>query len=116
MRAIGLLALLAMTGCSGTMVQEEHKLNAIITADFSSGDLSLACRESSSGTCHMLLTGKDGPVRISASAGASENASNIAPGTQFCIGDTPPADRCQLQALRGGEQIFRMQTRRTTSN
>lgn len=100
-----LVGALLLAGCSTKT--EEHKVSLVLDADFASGKLLLKCRESSSGSCHVLVAGGGQPVRLTAAAGASAEATGAAEGAQYCAGATEPQNGCQLRPLSNGEQIYR---------
>lgn len=101
------LAAVLLAGCSTKT--EKQNVSLILEADFASGKLMLTCRESSSGSCHVLVAGGNGgAVRLTAAKGATaENATGAAEGARFCAGASAPQNGCRLTVLRDGEQIFR---------
>jgi hypothetical protein len=106
MNKMMLAALVLLAGCSGKT--EKHNVSLVLEADFASGRLMLTCRESSSGSCHVLVAGKGEPVRLSAAKGAmAESPSGAADGARFCAGESEPQNACRLTVLRDGENIFR---------
>ncbi|MBB4100197.1 hypothetical protein [Sphingomonas kyeonggiensis] len=102
-----LLALVLLAGCSAGKT-EKRNISLVLDADFTTGRLLLTCRDSTSGTCHVLVAGSGEPVRLSAAKGSTnEAASGAAEGARFCVGETEPQNGCQLTVLRNGEQIYR---------
>jgi hypothetical protein len=109
-----LLALLVLAGCSGKT--EKRNISLVLDADFATGKLLLNCRDSSSGTGHVLVAGSGEPVRLSAAKGATATAaSGAAEGARFCAGESEPQNGCQLTVLRNGEQIYRSSQVKTES-
>ena len=104
MRWIWLPALLVM-GCA--QQAENGNLRATLRADFGGGTVELACTESSSGTCHVLIVAGDKTLRLSAAAGGKARESGVGDGAQYCIGTAEPRNGCKLRPLRDGEQIYR---------
>jgi len=115
MKKTMLVALALLAGCSAGKT-EKQSVNLILTADFANGNLVLNCRDSSSGTCHVLVAGSKEPVRLSAAKGATaEAASGAGEGARFCAGATEPQNGCRLNILRDGEQIYRASEVKTES-
>lgn len=113
-KGIALAALALLAGCSGKT--EKREVNLVLNADFASGKLLLQCRESTSGSCHVLVAGSGEPVRLTAAKGESaENPTGAAEGARFCAGESAPQNGCRLTVLRDGEQIFRASEVKTES-
>ncbi len=104
MKRIVLLALAAAAACAPA---SKHNVSVVIDADFTTGKVTLTCRDSSSGTCHVLFATAGEPVRLSAAKGASAEANGLGDGARFCVGDAAPGNGCKLSPLRDGEQIIR---------
>ncbi|MEP9359423.1 hypothetical protein [Sphingomonas sp. KR3-1] len=113
MNKFGVLALVLLAGCSAKT--EKQQVSLVLDADFASGKLILTCRDSSSGTCHVLVAGSGQPVRISAPKGGTGEATGAADGAQYCVGSSAPESGCQLHPLKQGEQIFRASEVKTQS-
>jgi hypothetical protein len=106
MNKAALLALLVLAGCSAKT--EKRNISLVLDADFATGKLLLNCRDSSSGSCHVLVAGSGEPVRLSAAKGETATSpAGAAEGARFCVGATEPQNGCQLTVLRDGEQIYR---------
>ncbi len=105
MRAIGMAALLALAGCGGR--SETRSLSLVLDSDLAAGKATLTCRQSSSGTCHVLFVTGDKTLRLSAAAGSKAEINGVSADTQLCTGDSAPANGCRLTPLRDGEQIVR---------
>lgn len=116
MNKMMLAGLVLLAGCS-TQTQKQS-VSLILDADLASGKLMLTCRDSSSGTCHVLVAGGNGgAVRLSAAKGATaENPSGAADGARFCAGASEPQNGCRLTVLRDGENIFRSSAVQTQSH
>jgi hypothetical protein len=113
MKKILLVAVVLLAGCSAKT--EKQSVSLVLDADFTSGKLVLTCRDSSSGTCHVLVAGNGQPVRISAPKGGTGEATGAAEGAQYCVGSSAPESGCQLHPLKQGEQIFRASEIKTES-
>lgn len=110
-----LVALALLAGCSAKT--EKHNVSLVLEADFASGKLMLTCRDSSSGSCYVLVAGSGEPVRLTAAKGAmAESPKGAAEGAQFCAGESEPQNKCRLTVLRDGEQIFRSSEVKTESH
>lgn len=114
-KGIALAALVLLAGCSTKTVKQN--VSMVLDADFASGKLMLNCRDSSSGTCHVLVAGGNGgAVRLSAAKGATaENPTGAADGARFCAGASAPENGCRLTVLRDGENIYRASEVKTES-
>lgn len=112
-KGMALLALVLLAGCSTQT--EKHNVSMVLDADFTTGKLLLKCRESSSGTCHVLVAGAGQPVRISAAKGESAEGDGAGEGARFCAGPNAPQNGCRLTVLRDGEQIYRSSEVKTES-
>ena len=99
------LPVLLVAGCA--QPSENGNLRATLRADFGEGTVELACTESSSGTCHVLIVAGDRTLRLSAAAGEKAREEGVGDGAQYCIGTAEPRSGCKLQPLRDGEQIYR---------
>ncbi|NYT42665.1 hypothetical protein HZY97_17965 [Sphingomonas sp. R-74633] len=109
MNKMMLVPLALLAGCSAAKTEKQN-VSLVLEADFASGKLMLTCRESSSGSCHVLVAGANGspPVRLSAAKGAmAESANGAGEGARFCAGASEPENGCRLTVLRDGEQIYR---------
>lgn len=104
-KGMALLALVLLAGCSTKT--EKQNVSLVLNADFTTGKLLLKCRESSSGTCHVLVAGAREPVRISAAKGENAEGDGAGEGARFCAGASAPQNGCRLTELRDGENIFR---------
>ena len=114
MKKLMLAGLVLLAGCSAKT--EKHNVSLVLDADFASGKLMLTCRDSSSGSCHVLVAGSGEPVRLTAAKGAmAESAKGAAEGAQFCAGESEPQNKCRLIVLRNGENIFRASEVKTES-
>ena len=105
-KALTLASLALLVGWSPSKTQKQN-ISLILDADFTTGRLLLKCRESSSGTCHVLVAGAREPVRISAAEGESAGGDGAGDGARFCAGASAPQNGCRLTELRDGENIFR---------
>ncbi|WHU01162.1 hypothetical protein [Sphingomonas sp. NIBR02145] len=115
-KGMALLGLALLAGCSGATTTEKQSVNLVLDADFTTGTLLLTCRDSSSGSCHVLVAGSGEPVRLSAEKGkTAESATGAAEGARFCAGGAEPQNGCSLTPLRDGEQIYRSSRVKTES-
>ncbi|WP_342250687.1 hypothetical protein [Sphingomonas sp. OTU376] len=115
-KGMALLGLALLAGCSGATTTEKQSVSLVLDADFTTGTLLLTCRDSSSGSCHVLVAGSGEPVRLSAEKGkTAESATGAAEGTRFCAGGAEPQNGCSLTPLRDGEQIYRSSRVKTES-
>jgi len=114
-KGMALAALVVLAGCSAKT--EKQNVSLVLDADFASGKLMLTCRDSSSGSCHVLVAGgSGGAIRLSAAKGTTaENATGAADGARFCAGGSEPQNGCRLIVLRDGENIFRASEVKTES-
>ncbi|MDQ0248082.1 hypothetical protein J2W22_000129 [Sphingomonas kyeonggiensis] len=101
-----LLALVLLAGCSAAKT-EKQSVSLVLDADFTTGKLLLNCRDSSSGTCHVLVAGSGEPVFLSAAKGTTSEGDGAKDGARFCAGTAVPQNGCSLTVLRNGEQIYR---------
>lgn len=114
MNKMMLAALALLAGCSTQT--EKHNVSLMLEADFASGKLMLTCRDSSSGSCHVLVAGSGEPVRLTAAKGQTAQAeTGAADGARFCAGESEPQNGCRLTVLRDGENIFRSSEVKTQS-
>ncbi|MGK6319317.1 hypothetical protein [Sphingomonas sp. DT-204] len=100
-----LMAAAALGGCdSGS-----HQLRAeVVLSD--SGQLTLTCKQSSSGECHGLVLGTT-QQRAVAKPGASATIDGVVPGSRFCADDVAPQpNKCDLKELTTGTMIISRQT------
>lgn len=109
MRVIILAALLA-AGCTHS---EKQSVNALLEADRAHGNVTMTCRESSSGACHALFVTGDKTDRLSAPAGKVAQLSGITTDTQYCLEAEPPQNGCKMSPLEDGQQIVRSESART---
>jgi hypothetical protein len=115
MKKMMLVALALLAGCS-TTTTEKHNVSLVLEADFASGKLLLNCRDSSSGSCHVLVAGSGEPVRLSAAKGeTAESPRGAGDGARFCAGGSEPQNGCRLTVLRDGKNIFRSSEVKTES-
>lgn len=97
---------LLVAGCGSP---GKHNLHATLDADRESGNVTMMCTESGSGTCYgLFVTGSD-VARISAAVGTSSGTSGITGETRYCLDVSEPANGCTLKPLAAGEQIVRQQ-------
>lgn len=104
-RAAALAALpLLLAGCG----ERTRLVDAVITADLEAGEATVACRDSSSGACHLLFVTEVTTIPAEAKKGETASVEGLSSFTRYCIGDSAPrpAD-CKPQQLRNGEQIVR---------
>ena len=99
---------LLLTACGG---KTERSMHAELDADFAKGEVLLACKESSSGTCHALFLVDTERKTVEAAAGASVSAAGIGEGAYYCVDVAPPdTAKCRPRALNSGKQIVRSST------
>ncbi len=104
---------LVLAGCSGGTTTEHKSVRAVLDADFTRGDATLTCTESTSGACHALFVTGDKADRVSAAVGANVAAHGLGDGTRYCIGTEAPQNGCSLRPLRDGQEIYRGRSTRT---
>lgn len=104
MRAALALALL-LGGCAEL---GERKVDAMIEAKLEAGEALITCRESSSGTCHVVFVTEATRITAQAKQGETGSASGLSPTTRYCVDAAAPnPDGCRLKPLREGQQIAR---------
>ena len=85
----------------------DRNISVMFETDFQKGTVTLTCRDSSSGTCYALFVFKDDVKRLEVPKGSAATATEIVDFTRYCVGDTAPADGCDLKPLTEGQQIIR---------
>jgi hypothetical protein len=107
MRPIIPLAALALTlAACGTSKRSAVSLE--VNGDSASQAATITCKESTTGTCHVLFQSGTTTKRASAAAGTSATVSGLPAGTGFCGGYTPPElASCKPILLIDGHQVVR---------
>lgn len=103
---------LLVAGCGGK-VTKHQSVSAMLEADIPSGKVTLNCRASSTGACHLLLVTGDKIERLSADAGKAAIGAGATGATQFCLQESAPQNGCRLQPLSQGQQIVRSESKYT---
>jgi hypothetical protein len=79
-----------------------------VNGDIANESAAITCKESTSGTCHVLFQTGTTTKRASAAAGASTTVAGLPAGTSFCGGYTPPElASCKPVVLLSGHQVVR---------
>lgn len=109
MRPIALLTVLAvaatLTACGKS---ERSAVSLEVNADPASETATITCKESTTGTCHVLFQTGTTTKRASAAAGARTTVAGLPAGTSFCGGYTPPElASCKPIVLVAGHQVVR---------
>ena len=104
MRVAWVAMALLVAGCGP---KGERSLDAVMTGDLQAGTLTMMCRESSSGTCHLLVQTGDKVVRVEAAKGTTTAATGLDDRSRYCLEPEAPADGCTLRPVPEGEQIVR---------
>lgn len=93
---------LTIGGCE----QPPRNLDAELDVNFTTGELLLSCRTSSSGTCYAVILDENRRMTVQAAAGATSSLGDVTDGMDYCVDvDTPDPARCHPRPLVSGKQI-----------
>jgi hypothetical protein len=107
MRPILAVAALALT-LAACGKSERSAVSLEVNGDPAGGSATITCKESTTGTCHVLFKTVATTKRASAAAGTSTTVAGLPIGTSFCGGYTPPElDSCKPIVLLSGHQVIR---------
>ena len=93
-----------MAGCAA---KGERSFDAVLKGDLQAGTLTLTCRDSSTGACHLLVQTGDKVDRIEAAKGTTAAATGLDDRSRYCLDAEAPGDGCRLMPVIEGEQIIR---------
>ena len=107
MRPILALTTIALT-LAACGKSERSAVSLEVNADPASETATITCKESTTGTCHVLFQSGTTTKRASAASGASTTVAGLPAGTSFCGGYTPPElASCKPIVLLNGQQVVR---------
>lgn len=107
MRPIVALTALALT-LAACGKSERSAVSLEVNGDIANESATITCKESTTGTCHILFKTGETTKRASAAAGASMTVAGLPAGTSFCGGYTPPElASCKPIVLLSGHQVVR---------
>jgi len=107
MRPILALTTIALT-LAACGKSERSAVSLEVNADPASETATITCKESTTGTCHVLFQSGTTTKRASASASASTTVAGLPAGSSFCGGYTPPElASCKPIVLVAGHQVVR---------
>jgi hypothetical protein len=107
MRQIIAMAALAFT-LAACGHGERSAVSLEVNGDAANDAATITCKESTTGTCHVLFQSATTTRRGSAAVGTSTTVSGLPAGTSFCGGYTPPElASCKPIVLREGHQVVR---------
>lgn len=107
MRPILAVTTLALT-LAACGKSERSAVSIEVNGDFANRAATITCKESTTGTCHVLFQSGTTTKRASAAAGTSTTVSGLPAGTGFCGGYTPPElASCKPVLLVDGHQVVR---------
>ncbi len=96
---------LTLTACGHG---ERSAVSLEVNGDIANESATITCKESTTGTCHVLFKTGATTKRASAAAGASTTVAGLPAGTSFCGGYTPPElASCKPIVLLSGHQVIR---------
>ena len=104
--------ILALTPLALTLTACGHGQRSAVAIEVN-GDIAhetatITCKESTTGTCHLLFQSGTTTKRASAASGASTTVAGLPAGTSFCGGYTPPElASCKPIVLLNGQQVVR---------
>jgi hypothetical protein len=107
MRPILALTTLALT-LAACGKSERSALSLEVNGDFANRAATITCKESTSGTCHVLFQSGTMTKSASAAVGRTTTVSGLPAGTGFCGGYAPPElASCKPILLVDGRQVVR---------
>jgi len=107
MRPILALTTIALT-LAACGKSERSAVSLEVNGDFANHAAIITCKESTTGTCHVLFQSGTTTKRASAAAGTSTTVGGLPAGTSFCGGYTPPElASCKPILLVDGHQVVR---------
>jgi hypothetical protein len=105
--ALAALAALALT-LAACGKSERSAVSLEVNGDIANQAATITCKESTSGTCHVLFQSGTTTKRASAAVGATTTVSGLPAGTGFCGGYAPPEPAgCKPIVLVDGRQVVR---------
>ena len=107
MRPIPAVAALTLT-LAACGKSERSAVSLEVNGDIANESATITCKESTSGTCHVLFQSGTTTKRASAAVGTSTTVAGLPAGTSFCGGYTPPElSACKPIVLLKGHQVIR---------
>lgn len=107
MRQIVLFAALALplAACGKS---ERSAVSIEVTGNLADGSATIHCKESTSGTCHVLFKTGATTRRAEVPGGGTTTVTGLPAGTSFCGGyDAPELESCKPIVLVNGSQVIR---------
>jgi hypothetical protein len=102
---IPLTALVLTLGACGH--GERSAVSLEVNGNVADNSATITCKESTTGTCHVLFKTGAMTRRASAAIGTTTTVSGLSAGTSFCGGYTPPElESCKPIVLLDGKQVI----------
>lgn len=106
LRGMAILALVALASCGETGTT--RSIDAMMDADFTTGELLITCRASSTGTCHGVFLTEGMRDTAEVPQGETAGINGLGSGTLYCLDvRAPDPESCRRRPLVDGEQIVR---------
>ena len=108
-RAMAIIGLAILAGCGET--ETTRNIDAMIDADFTTGEALITCRASSTGTCHGVFLTEGVRDTAAVKQGETSSLSGLGPRTHYCLDvRAPDPEACRPRPLADGQQIVRSTT------